>query len=147
MPRRPWSPAQIIALAIGILFVVLGGIALARTGIHLNDVTNQRVTVAGVAQTQLLAYIEIGFGVLLLLVGSIPGAGRGAMSFLGLAAVIFGIIVVAQPSRFTHPLAIDSDYGVFVIAVGAVLLITAVVAPVYGGSTRRAGVLPRRHTI
>jgi hypothetical protein len=120
---------------------------LARTGIHLNDVTAQRVTVAGVGQTQLFAYIEIGFGALLLLVGSMPGAGRSAMGFLGVAAVIFGIMVVAQPSRFSHPLAIDSGYGVFLIVVGAVLLITAIVAPVYGGFSRRAGTLPRRHTV
>jgi uncharacterized membrane protein YidH (DUF202 family) len=147
--RRPWSPAQILALAVGILFVVAGGIALARTGIHLHDVTAQRVTVAGVGQTQLLAYIEIGFGVLLLLAGSIPGASRSGMSFLGVTSLVFGIIVVAQPSTFTHPLGIDSSYGVFLIVVGAVVLITAMVAPVYGGVTRRAraDTMPRRHTI
>ena len=34
----PWSPAQVVALAIGLFFAVLGGIALARTGLDLNDV-------------------------------------------------------------------------------------------------------------
>ena len=36
--RGPWSPAQVVALAIGLFFAVLGGIALARTGLDLNDV-------------------------------------------------------------------------------------------------------------
>ena len=34
--RPPFSPAQLIALAIGIFFTVVGGVALARTGIDAN---------------------------------------------------------------------------------------------------------------
>src|ERR1700722_13651158 len=64
--RQPWSPAQLVALAAGILFVVIGGVALARTGINFNDVTGTTVKVAGAGQTQLMAYIEIVFGAVLL---------------------------------------------------------------------------------
>jgi hypothetical protein len=145
--RQPWSPAQVVAIAGGIIFAVFGGIALARTGIHFSNVTGQHVTVAGAGQTQLLAYIEIGFGALLLLAGSIPGAGRGGMSFLGVVALIFGIIVVAQPSTFSHPLGIGKGYGVFLIVVGAVLMITAMVSPVYWTGTRRARTLQSRQDI
>jgi uncharacterized membrane protein HdeD (DUF308 family) len=145
--HQPWSPAQLVALAAGVLFVVLGGIALARTGINLNDLTGKHVTVAGAGQTQLMAYIEIVFGAVSLVAGSIPGAGRGGMTFLGVLALIFGIIVVAQPKTFTPRLGIGNGYGIFLIVVGAVLLITAMIAPVYLGGTRRAGTVQRRQRI
>lgn len=136
--RQPWSPAQIIAIVLGIVFVVLGGIALARTGIN-SHVTSEHVSVVGSMQTQLMGYIELVYGALLLAVGSIPGAGRGGMSFLGILALVFGIIVVAQPSTFYHSLGIGSGYGVFLIIVGAVLAITSMVAPIYWGFSRRSG--------
>ena len=141
--RQPWSPAQLIAIVFGIVFVVLGGIVLARTGIN-SHITSDHVSVAGSVQTQLMGYFEIAFGALLLVVGSIPGAGRGGMSFLGIVALVFGIIVVAQPSRFYHSLGIGSGYGVFLIIVGAILAITSMVAPIYWGFSRREGVAGRR---
>jgi uncharacterized membrane protein HdeD (DUF308 family) len=136
--RQPWSPAQIVAIVLGIVFVVLGGIALARTGIN-SHVTSDHVNVVGSIQTQLMGYLELVFGALLLAVGSIPGAGRGGMSFLGIVALVFGIIVVAQPSTFYHPLGIGSGYGIFLIIVGAVLAITSMVSPIYWGFSRRSG--------
>lgn len=136
--RQPWSPAQIIAIILGIVFVVLGGIALARTGIN-SHVTSEHVSVAGSMQTQLMGYIELVYGALLLAVGSIPGAGRGGMSFLGIIALVFGIVVVAQPSTFYHPLGIGSGYGIFLIIIGAILAITSMVAPIYWGFSRRSG--------
>ena len=61
------------------------------------------------------------------------------MSFLGIVALVFGIIVVAQASSFFHALGIGSGYGVFLIIVGAVLAITSMVSPIYWGFTRRSG--------
>jgi uncharacterized membrane protein HdeD (DUF308 family) len=141
--HRPWSPAQAIALILGIVFLVLGGIALARTGVNLNDVTGKHVKVAGSTQTQLMAYIELIFGALLILAGAIPGAGRGLMSFCGVVALVFGIVVMAQPSSFYHSLGIGKGYGLFLIIVGAVLLVSSIIAPIYwsrGWSQRRRGV-------
>jgi uncharacterized membrane protein HdeD (DUF308 family) len=140
--HQPWSPAQLVALILGVVFLVLGGVALARTGINLNDVSGTHVKVAGSTQTQLMAYIELGFGALLILAGAIPGAGRGLMSFCGLLALVFGIIVIAQPSSFAHPLGIGKGYGIFLVVIGAVLLVSSVVAPIYwsrGWSQRRSG--------
>jgi uncharacterized membrane protein HdeD (DUF308 family) len=145
--HQTWSPAQAVALILGVVFLVLGGVALARTGINLNDVSGTHVKVAGSTQTQLMAYIELGFGALLVLAGAIPGAGRGLMSFCGVLALVFGIIVVAQPSSFTHSLGIGKGYGIFLIIVGAALLITSVMAPIYwsrGWSQRGSGVDTRR---
>ena len=136
--RQPWSPAQIVAIVLGIVFVVLGGIALARTGIN-SHITSEHVSVAGSIQTQLMGYIELVYGALLLAIGSIPGAGRAGMSFLGILGVVFGIVVVAQPSTFYHSLGIGSGYGIFLIIQGAILAITAMVSPIYWGFSRRSG--------
>ncbi|HEX4865241.1 MAG TPA: hypothetical protein VFV02_14315, partial [Acidimicrobiales bacterium] len=65
------------------------------------------------------------------------------MSFLGILGLVFGIIVVAQPSSFYHSLGIGSGYAVFLIAVGAVLMITAMVSPIYWGFSRRYGASQR----
>jgi uncharacterized membrane protein HdeD (DUF308 family) len=137
--RQPWSPAQLVSIILGIVFVVLGGIAIARTGVDFNRLTGQHVDVAGSSQTQLMGFIELVYGALLLVVGSIPGAGRAGMSFLGILALVFGIIVVAQPSSFYHSLGVGSGYAIFLIVVGAVLMITSMVSPIYWGFSRRYG--------
>lgn len=144
--RRPWSPAQLVALILGVVFVVLGGIALARTGIDIHHLSYKHVKVAGAGQTQLAAYIEIVFGALLLAAGALPGGGRGGMIFLGIVSFIFGIIVEAQPSSFYNRLGIGTGYALFLILVGIVLLVTAMVAPVYWMATRRYGTTGRYGT-
>jgi hypothetical protein len=137
--RRPWSPAQLVALGLGVVFVVIGGIALARTGIHVDSLWSVHVTVAGAGQTQLMGYIEVVFGALLLTAGAVPGAGRGGMVFLGLVAFVFGIIERAQPSSFALHLGTGGGYAIFLIVVGAVLLLSAIVAPIYWTTNRRYG--------
>lgn len=136
--RQPWSPAQLVALVLGVIFLVIGGIALARTGIDVRHLTARHVTVAGAGQTQLMAYIELVFGALLLGAGAVPGAGRGGMTFLGVIALVFGIVLKAQPSSF-HRLGTGGGYGVFLIVIGVVLVVSAIVAPVYWTATRRDG--------
>jgi hypothetical protein len=141
--RQPWSPAQLVAIILGIVFLILGGIAIARTGVDFNQLTSKHVDVAGSTQTQLMGYIELVFGAFLLVVGSIPGAGRGGMSFLGVLALVFGTVVVAQPSSFYHSLGIGKGYAVFLIVAGAVLMVTAMVSPIYWGFRRREGARQR----
>jgi hypothetical protein len=137
--KRPWSPAQLVALLVGLVFVVFGGIALARTGIDLSHISSQHVKVAGAGQTQLMAYIELAYGILLLIAGSVPGGSRGLMSFLGVAALAFGIIVAAQPSTFTPRLGIGDGFGIFLAIVGAVLLLAGWLSPVFWGTEHKAG--------
>src|SRR5204862_7823186 len=37
--RPPWSPAQLVAVILGIVFLIVGGISLARTGVDTNNMT------------------------------------------------------------------------------------------------------------
>jgi hypothetical protein len=129
--RWEWSPAQLVGCIIGLLFVVLGGVALARTGIDLQHLTAKHVQVAGAGHTQVLAYIELGYGILMLAAASVPDAARGLMTFLGLVALAFGLVVAIQPSSFTHSLGITGGgYGVFLAIVGGVTVVAANVSPV-----------------
>jgi len=41
--RAPWSPAQLVVAAAGILFIVIGGVALARAGLHFDQSRQQGV--------------------------------------------------------------------------------------------------------
>jgi hypothetical protein len=125
--RAPWSPAQLVALAIGIFFIVLGGVAMARTGVHSDAMT--RVTqVGGWHHTTWLGVIELAFGLLMLSAGAIPGAGRGMMSFLGVVAIGF-----------------TAGNGWLYIVAGAVSLIAAMAAPVIFGTDEMDRVAHRSH--
>jgi hypothetical protein len=123
-----------------LIFVVWGGVALARTGIDLHHLTRQHVQVAGAGQTQLSAYLELGYGILMLAAASVADAGRGLMMFLALMALAFGLIVAIQPSSFRHSLGvIGGGYGAFLTVVGIIVIIAALIAPVFGGATHWSG--------
>ena len=74
---QPWSPAQIVAVVIGVAFVLLGIAGLARTGLALDNLSGPHDEVLGFLHTPLLGLVEIGFGVLLILAGVVAGAARG----------------------------------------------------------------------
>ncbi|MCU1462574.1 MAG: hypothetical protein JWO37_2649 [Acidimicrobiales bacterium] len=139
--RAPWSPAQFVALAIGIFFIVLGGVALARTGIHTDNMTRM-TQVGGWQHTTWLGLGELAYGLLMLAAGAVPGGLRGLMSFLGVAALGFGIIVVIQPSSFHRTLGVTAGNGWLYVVTGAVSVLAAMAAPVVFGSDR---VAERRH--
>jgi len=136
----PWSLAQVVALAIGLFFAVLGGIALARTGLDLNDVHHPHRVVGwgNWHHTPLLALIELGFGVLMMVAGAIPGAWRGAMGLLSAIALGFGIFVVADaaPVRLHTWLGVHHTNGWLYIVVGAVGLAATMFSPIVWSRSR-----------
>jgi hypothetical protein len=143
--RAPWSPAQFVALAIGIFFIVLGGVALARTGIHTDDMTRM-TQVGGWQHTTWLGAGELLFGLFMLMAGAVPGGMRALMSFLGVAALGFGIIVVIQPSSFHKTLGVTSGNGWLYIVTGGIATFAAMVAPVVFGSEAVDRVASRRRS-
>jgi len=131
-----WSPAQAVALIIGIGLTALGAVGMARGG--FDDVTTH-VNMGGLHHTTLLGIIELAFGVLMMAAGAIPGAARGAMVFLGALALAFGIMVAVGPAPFHDSLATHSVHAALYITIGAVSLLTAMAAPVISGSSRSRG--------
>lgn len=128
--RAPWSIAQFVAIAIGLLFVVIGGVALARTGIDTNNLY-VLTSVGGLAVTTLMGGLMFVFGLVMLAVGALPGASRVGMATLGMLSLGFGIIVAIQPSSFAHDLGITSSGAWLFIVSGGVALLAAMLAPTF----------------
>jgi uncharacterized membrane protein HdeD (DUF308 family) len=143
-----WSPAQIVALIIGAASLIFGLIALANTGIHPRALPGPRTEVAGFHHTQLLAYCEIVFGLLMVMAGAAPLAGRALMIPLCALALTFGIIVAieAAPGTLHHWLSVHERNGWLFIAAGGLGLVAALFFPVFGtGYGRRRVVRERRY--
>jgi hypothetical protein len=134
-----WSPAQIVGLAAGIFFAVLGVAAVARTGFATGHVYTPHATVWSFPHTPLFAVCEIGFGVLLVLASVVPGGARSLMGLLGAIGVGFGLVLLAgdTPTRLRHWLAATHRTGWLYLVVGAVVLLAAIVSPVFVSGTRR----------
>jgi len=135
----PFSPAQLIALVVGIGFTVLGIVAVAQTGFDADDLYTPVERVAGLPHSPLLGLIEIGFGVLMIAAAVVPGGARTLMAFLGAAAVAFGIVTLADAAQddLNEWLGVTDRSGWFYIIVGAVTLLAAFLSPVFFPTTRR----------
>lgn len=131
-PGRRWTPAQIVALAVGVIFVVLGGVALLRTGIRVDTIFEPTTTVAGLAYTPLLGIIELTFGLILMALGAFPGASDGIV-FLGLVAFAFGLLLIIEPAAFQASIAAGRAHGWFYVVTGGATALTALVTPAVAG--------------
>lgn len=138
--RPPWSPAQLIALAIGIIATVIGVIALTKTGIHPHAMDAVRADGPLWQHTAWLAIGEIVFGLLMIGAGVVPGGARGMMTFLGILALAFGIAVLVDK----NDLRAEDVTGWAFIGAGALSLIAASISPVFWAGDRRYGYSRRR---
>ena|SRR5688572_10543181 len=132
-----WSPAQFVAILFGVASIVFGILALTKTGLDLGHVKTPHDRFAGFHHTPLLGLAEIAFGVLLVLSGLRPVAGRSLMTLLGAAAVAMGVILIADfwNEELHEWLGVHDRNGFLFAAVGAVLLVSAFLMPVGGGRT------------
>lgn len=124
---RVWTPAQILALVLGVAFAVLGGVALLRTGVS-GSLVEPTTSVAGLAYTPLLGVIEIIFGLLLIGVGVLPRASSGAV-FLGAIALVFGLVLVIEPAPFERSLAAGRAHGWLYVVAGGVTALVGLLTP------------------
>lgn len=129
--RPPWSPAQLVAVAAGIVLVVIGGVALARGGVHFDAVPLTHSTVIGLHFTCMSALIQLVAGVLLLGGGAFPDAAKSTMAFFGVVLLAFGLIVAIDPTPFFNMWGYTTANGVFYAVVGGVLLVAAAVSPIF----------------
>ena len=132
----PWSPAQFVALGIGVIFVILGAVSLASTGLDFGRYPLPHSSVAGFHHTPVLGVIELVFGLLMLMAGAVPGASRGMMTFLGIVALGLGIVLLIQPATFHDVLGVHSASGWLYVVTGAVSFIAAMAAPIIFGRDR-----------
>ena len=142
-----WSPAQFVALGLGIAAIVWGALAIADTGLDLGDLTEPHRSVQTFHTTPLLAIGEIAFGVLMILAGLRPVAGRALMTLLGAASIGLGGLVVLDVWQHTlhHWLGVHDRNGWLFLAAGALSLVAAFVLPTVATPGKR--VIRRRHVV
>jgi hypothetical protein len=118
------TPAQAITAAGGIVMLVLGLIALARTG--LSDGFKLPVTkVAGLTYSPLLALVSAGAGLILL---GAAFTSRNSSVFFGVLLAIGGVVGLAAPERF-ESISLLSSYCWLAIVVGVVVALANLLMP------------------
>ena len=144
-----WSPAQLVGLIIGIAVTVLGFVALARTGLNTDNIYSPHALAWSLPHSPLMALIEVGFGMLLIVASVVPGGMRSLIALLGAVALSFGIVVVSMtpPDRLNHWLGVEDKNGWFFVVVGAVLLLAGLVSPTFTTRTRKHVVRDERHVL
>jgi hypothetical protein len=120
--REPFTIVQVLMLAIGIFFIVLGAVGLERAGLHHID--RPRAVVGPFTMTPLLALIHLAIGVIALTGATSPAASRGTAMFLAPILIAGGIVALIQGVR---ALGWNRADGFVYIITGAVALIGAIV--------------------
>ena len=124
---RTFSPAQIVAVIIGLVLLVTAGVAVARTG--LDSLTGDTAAVFGIEHTLLAGLIELGAGLLFLAAAMSPLGARGGLIALGVAAIAFGAVVTIEPDPFASRLGDAQQLGVASLAIGLISLAAALLSP------------------
>lgn len=122
--REPFGIGQGVSVAIGIFFVVLGAVGLARAG--LEDMTSNTVEVAGLGMTPLAAMVILGLGVIAMLGGASRTAARGVLLFLGPLLIAVGVIALMER---VEALGWNDTNGIVFLLIGVIAIAAAVVTP------------------
>ncbi len=124
--RQVISPAQIVAGAIGLILLILGGVALARLG--FDSLTGETASVVGLDHTTLMALVDIVAGLLFLGAAASSG-GRSSLIGLSLIAVAFGAVVAIEPDAFDSAMGGGQDLGFLYLILGLIGLVAALAFP------------------
>ena len=134
MPRR--AAASVAMIAGGVLLVI-GIVALARASVRplveqgLNAATlyGGHVSVASLHFTRLGAIVAIAAGATLLFVGvgSGPQSGRETLRALGIAAIVWGVVLL--PGTFHGTVGSHAGVGVLYVVVGAAVVVSTFAQP------------------
>jgi hypothetical protein len=117
---------SLVAIAAGAALAVVGSVALVRTGID-GTWFRPRVEVLDADHTALLGALEIGAGLLLLLVG-LTGS-RVPVAILGLAMALGATAMAIEPEELQRELAIERWWAWTLAVAGVVLTLAALQAP------------------
>ncbi|HVL32220.1 MAG TPA: DUF4383 domain-containing protein [Actinomycetota bacterium] len=130
--REPFGIAQAVALTLGVLFVVLGAVGLARAG--LDELTRPAARVGPFTMTPLLSVIHLLIGVISLAAASGRAAARSTLTTLGPILIAVGIIAIIQPVR---ALGWNDATGLLHLIAGALALGAAIATPLVTTYRRR----------
>lgn len=129
-PARNWPSlvAQAVTIASGVLFAVMGAVALARAGIPADgSLTDGHVVVGWLHHTPLLAVGHLLAGAGLLSTGWYAALDRRP-SFLGLLGVIVGLVVWVEPGALHGSLGVHRAHAVTYLLLGVAHLASGIAA-------------------
>ncbi len=122
--HEPYGAVQIFAAIMGIFFVVIGAVGMARAG--LDSLTRPSVEVAGMGMTALLSLIHLGIGVTALASAVSRSAARSSATVLGAGLIAVGIIALIEPVR---SMGWTTANGVAYLMTGILAIASAFVTP------------------
>jgi uncharacterized membrane protein HdeD (DUF308 family) len=136
--RRELDLVTIVGSAVGVLLVVIGLVALARTGFALDALTTATASVGPFDRTPLMAIVEVTLGVAV--IGASLSADRGGLLAVGILTLVFGLVVVIEPGAFVAALGAGATTGVLYVLIGIACLLA-------GFLLRSAGTYVRERTV
>jgi lysylphosphatidylglycerol synthetase-like protein (DUF2156 family) len=120
-----WDIESVLAVGAGAVLIVIGAVALVRTGI--NETWYQPVEqVLGMDHTPLLGAIEVGVGLLLVLAG-LAGA-RFLAALVAVAAAAAATVVAIEPDVADQELAIEQEWAIALAIAGFALAAILIVS-------------------
>ena len=135
--REPWSPAQIVSMAVGAALLLLGAVALARAASGAGGLTGHEVSVAGFHHTGMLGLIELFVGLTLIGIGAVPGGARQVMIMFGVLLAGFGLMVAIMADDLHAALGTHGGHALLYLLAGTLLIVAAAVSPLVLPGTRR----------
>jgi hypothetical protein len=117
---------MIAASVLGALLLVIGIVALARTGVPAEALTDTTASVGPFTRTPLMAILEIALG-LIIVVASATGE-KGSLMGVGVVSLVFGIVWLIEPGAFGELLGVGRSSAVLYLLVGLVVLVAGIFA-------------------
>ena len=136
--RRELDFVTIVGSAVGVLLVVIGLVALARTGFAFYALTTATAAVGPFERTPLMALVEVVLGIAV--IGASLSADRGGLLAVGILTLVFGLVVVIEPQAFVSALGAGATTGVLYVLIGIACLLA-------GFLLRRPGTYVRERTV
>lgn len=130
---------MIAASVLGALLLVVGIVALARTGVPADGLIETTASVGPFTRTPLMAILEIALG-LIIVVASATGE-KGSLLGVGVVSLVFGIVWLIEPGAFGELLGVGRSSAVLYLLVGLVVLLAGIFASP-GGTVIRERVEP-----
>ncbi|MEX1165220.1 MAG: hypothetical protein WEB03_16735 [Nitriliruptor sp.] len=135
-PRMRFDVLQIAAWVVGLVLIVAGLVALARTGFEDLGLFEPVVQIGTEAATPLYAAIWLLLGLVIVAAGTGVVAER-RLRILGALFAIVGLVLLIEPDGFSEYLGAGSDSGTVPLAFGVLLVAASFVPPL---SIKRPGI-------
>lgn len=129
-----FTPSAVVAAAVAIAMLVLGGITVSRAGLD-GSLGEPVVTVAGFTATALLGLIVFGFGAALLIAAL--ARQRHAILGLGIIGGVAGVIAMFEPNVGGASLSIGRGLGLWTAIAMAAIVVSALLPTVSRVNTRQ----------